>query len=176
MALLFAVAFVRRSARAPRQSRLAAVAGIYTLSISLYCTSWTFYGAVGSAARNGIEFVTIYLGPTLVFVGWWLLLRKMVRIGRIHHITSIADMISSRYGKSGCLAALITMIAVIVVTPYIALQLKAVTTSFQVISNSGSDVLSGFPHSEPRLSHRLLDRRRHGLFHDPVRHPQYRRQ
>ncbi|HTN67394.1 MAG TPA: ATP-binding protein [Burkholderiaceae bacterium] len=149
VALLFTVAFVGdRRARRGNPGWLQSPV-IYTLSISLYCTSWTFYGAVGSAARNGIEFVTIYLGPTLVFVGWWLLLRKMARIGRIHHITSIADMISSRYGKSGLLAALVTIIAVIVVTPYIALQLKAVTTSFQVISNSSSDVLSGFPHTQP---------------------------
>jgi len=149
VALLFAVAFVgdihaRNGNAGWLQSPV-----VYTLSISLYCTSWTFYGAVGSAARSGIEFVTIYVGPTLVFVGWWLLLRKLVRIGRLHHITSIADMISSRYGKSSSLAALITVIAVIVVTPYIALQLKAVTASFQVISNSGSDVLSGFPQSDP---------------------------
>ncbi|HEX2531729.1 MAG TPA: sensor histidine kinase [Burkholderiaceae bacterium] len=149
VALLFAVAFAGdRRARGGNPGWLQSPV-VYTLSISLYCTSWTFYGAVGSAARHGIEFITIYLGPTLVFVGWWLLLRKMVRIGRIHHITSIADMISSRYGKSGILAALVTIIAVIVVTPYIALQLKAVTTSFQVISNSGSDVLSGFPHTQP---------------------------
>ncbi len=149
VALLFAVAFVGdRRARRGNPGWLQSPF-IYTLSISLYCTSWTYYGAVGSAARNGIEFVTIYLGPTLVFVGWWLLLRKMARIGRIHHITSIADMISSRYGKSGALAALVTIIAVIVITPYIALQLKAVTTSFQVISNSGSDALSGFPHAQP---------------------------
>lgn len=149
VALLFAVAFAgdlraRKGGSGWLQSPI-----VYTLSISLYCTSWTFYGAVGSAARNGIEFITIYLGPTLVFVGWWLLLRKMARIGRLHHITSIADMISSRYGKSGALAALVTVIAVIVITPYIALQLKAVTASFQVISNSSADMLSGFPHAQP---------------------------
>ena len=100
---------------------------VYTLSISIYCTSWTFYGAVGSAARNGLEFATIYLGPTLVFVGWWWLLRKLVRIGRVHRITSIADLISSRYGKSPSLAVLVTLIAVIATTPYIALQLQSVT-------------------------------------------------
>ena len=89
--LLFAVAFVGdRRARAGRLGWLQSPL-VYTLSISVYCTSWTFYGAVGSAARNGLEFVTIYLGPTLVFVGWWLLLRKLVRIGRINGITSIAE-------------------------------------------------------------------------------------
>ena len=99
----------------------------------MYCTSWTFYGAVGSAARNGLEFITIYLGPTLVFVGWWWLLRKLVRIGRVHRVTSIADLISSRYGKSQGLGALVTVIALIATTPYIALQLQSVTRSYQVI-------------------------------------------
>jgi Na+/proline symporter len=107
---------------------------IYTLSISVYCTAWTFYGAVGSAARSGLEFVTIYLGPTLVFVGWWTILRKLVRIGRVHRITSIADLISSRYGKSSTLAVLVTLIAIVAVTPYIALQLQSVTRSYEVIA------------------------------------------
>jgi Na+/proline symporter len=69
---------------------------VYTLSLSIYCTAWTFYGAVGYAARSGLEFLTIYLGPTLVFVGWWWVLRKLVRIGRQQRVTSIADLISSR--------------------------------------------------------------------------------
>ena len=69
---------------------------VYTLSLSVYCTAWTFYGAVGYAARSGLEFVTIYLGPTLVFVGWWVVLRKLVRIAKAQRVTSIADLISSR--------------------------------------------------------------------------------
>ncbi|MCK9517134.1 MAG: sensor histidine kinase [Ottowia sp.] len=149
VALLFAVAFTGDAHARRGDARWLHSPIVYTLSISLYCTSWTYYGAVGSAARDGMAFVTIYLGPTLVFVGWWLLLRKMVRIGQAHRITSIADMISSRYGKSGSLAALITVIAVIAITPYIALQLNAVTTSFQVISNEGADALTGFPSAEP---------------------------
>lgn len=147
--LLFAVAFVGDAHARRGDVRWLHSPIIYTLSISLYCTSWTYYGAVGSAVRDGMGFVTIYLGPTLVFVGWWLLLRKMVRIGQAHRITSIADMISSRYGKSGSLAALITVIAVIAITPYIALQLNAVTTSFQVISSEGADALTGVPSAEP---------------------------
>ncbi len=67
---------------------------VYTLSLSIYCTAWTFYGAVGYAARSGLEYLTIYLGPTLVFVGWWWVLRKLVRIGRQQRVTSIADLIS----------------------------------------------------------------------------------
>lgn len=145
VALLFVVAFIGdRRARTGRLGWLQSPL-VYTLSISIYCTSWTFYGAVGSAARNGLEFATIYIGPTLVFVGWWLLLRKLVRIGHTYGITSIADMISSRYGKSATLAALVTLIAVVGTTPYIALQLKAVTTSFDVIDNAGPDPLSGMP-------------------------------
>lgn len=109
---------------------------VYTLSISVYCTSWTFYGAVGTAARSGLEFMAIYMGPTLVFVGWWFLLRKLVRISHSQRITSIADLLSSRFGKSSPLAVLVTVIAVIAITPYIALQLKAITTSIQVVSSA----------------------------------------
>ncbi len=134
VALLFAIAFIvdRRSRQGPMQWLHSPV--IYTLSISVYCTSWTFYGAVGSAARNGLEFAAIYLGPTLVFVGWWWLLRKLVRIAKEHRITSIADLISSRYGKSPSLAVVVTLIAVTAATPYIALQLQSLTSSYQVIA------------------------------------------
>lgn len=144
VALLFAIAFIvdRRTRRRPIGWLQSPV--VYTLSISVYCTSWTFYGAVGSAARNGLEFITIYLGPTLVFVGWWWLLRKLVRIGRAHRITSIADLISSRYGKSPSLAVLVTLIAVIATTPYIALQLQSVTRSYQVIAGESDGVTTAF--------------------------------
>ncbi len=151
VALLFAVAFLGdRRARQGRPGWLVSPI-TYTLSISIYCTSWTFYGAVGSAARSGLEFVTIYTGPTLVFVGWWLFLRKMVRIGQLHRITSIADMISSRYGKSASIAALVTVIAVAASTPYIALQLKALTNSFQVISSTAPDALQGLTSGQPNF-------------------------
>ncbi|MCP4209236.1 MAG: sodium:solute symporter [Shimia sp.] len=109
---------------------------IYTLSLSIYCTAWTFYGAVGYAARSGLEYLTIYIGPSLVMIGWWWLLRKLVRIGRSQRITSIADLISSRYGKSNLLAVGVTVLAVIGTTPYIALQLQSVTVSFDVFSSS----------------------------------------
>ncbi|MBB4285077.1 sensor histidine kinase [Roseospira goensis] len=147
VALLFAVAYWGdRRARIGRTGWLRSPL-VYTLSISIYCTSWTFYGAVGSAARSGLEFATIYLGPTLVFVGWWVLLRKLVRIGRTQRITSIADLISSRFGKSEALGALVTLIAVAAATPYIALQLKAVTISYQVIAGvplDHADFRAGF--------------------------------
>lgn len=142
--LLFAVAFIVDQRTRARPINWLHSPVIYTLSISVYCTSWTFYGAVGSAARNGLEFITIYLGPTLVFVGWWWLLRKLVRIGRAHRITSIADLISSRYGKSSSLAVLVTLIAVTATTPYIALQLQSVTRSYQVIAVGADGVTTAF--------------------------------
>ncbi|HZY15098.1 MAG TPA: sensor histidine kinase [Ramlibacter sp.] len=149
VAFLFGVAFLGDlRARQGRPGWLVSPV-IYTLSISIYCTSWTFYGAVGSAARSGLEFVTIYVGPMLVFVGWWVFLRKMVRIGQLHRITSVADMISSRYGKSASLAALVTLIAVAASTPYIALQLKALTSTFRVIGSSGPEALRGIPSGPP---------------------------
>ena len=98
---------------------------VYTLSLGVYCTSWTFYGAVGTAARRGVEFITIYTGPTIVFLGWWFLLRKITRISNSQRITSIADFIASRYGKSALLGMLVTVIAMVGAMPYIALQLKA---------------------------------------------------
>jgi Na+/proline symporter/signal transduction histidine kinase len=109
---------------------------VYTLSLSIYCTAWTFYGAVGYAARSGLEFVTIYLGPTLVFIGWWWVLRKLVRIGRQHRVTSIADLISSRFGKSNLLGVIVTVMAVVAATPYIALQLQSVVLSFEAFAAS----------------------------------------
>ncbi len=134
VAFLFLVAFaVERMADRRRMSWLGSPL-IYTLSLSVYCTAWTFYGAVGYAARSGLEFVTIYLGPTLVFVGWWVLLRKLVRIGKAQRITSVADMISSRYGKSRLLGALVTGLAVLATTPYIALQLQSIALSFDVFT------------------------------------------
>jgi Na+/proline symporter/nitrogen-specific signal transduction histidine kinase len=144
VALLFALAFyVDRRAR-QGHARWIQSPIIFTLSISVYCTSWTFYGAVGSAARNGLEFITIYLGPTLVFIGWWFLLRKLVRIGKEHRITSIADLISSRYGKSSSIAVLVTLMALLATTPYIALQLQSVTRSYQAIVGEVDVSLTAF--------------------------------
>ncbi len=143
VALLFTIAFwAERRARSGHLGWLRSPL-VYTLSISVYCTAWTFYGAVGSAARNGLEFVTIYLGPTLVFIGWWWLLRKLLRIGRTQRITSIADLISSRYGKSATLGVVVTLLAVIGSTPYIALQLQSITTSLSVFSPSENVFSSG---------------------------------
>lgn len=112
---------------------------IYSLSLGVYCTSWTFYGSVGKAATTGIDFVLIYLGPSLTAFSWLFLLRRIIRISKEHNITSIADFLSQRYGKSPWLGALVTLIAFLGIMPYIALQLKAVTTSFFLLSGSPSD-------------------------------------
>ncbi len=132
VALLFVVAFAADRLAAAGRSTWLRSPLVYTLSMSIYCTAWTFYGAVGYAARSGLEFLTIYLGPTLVMIGWWWGLRKLVRVGRSQRVTSIADLISSRYGKSNLLAICVTILAVIGVTPYIALQLQSITLSFSI--------------------------------------------
>ncbi|WP_243612046.1 ATP-binding protein [Shimia aestuarii] len=133
---LFAVAFGAERAARQGQGGWLRSPLVYTLSLSIYCTAWTFYGAVGYAARSGMEYLTIYIGPTLVMIGWWWCLRKLVRIGRTQRVTSIADLISSRYGKSNLLAIGVTVLAVIGTTPYIALQLQSVTLSFSVFADA----------------------------------------
>jgi len=132
LGLLFAIAYYVDK-RAERGHSFINNPYIYTLSIAVYCTSWTFYGSVGKAAESGLDFLPIYLGPTLVFVVWSVVLAKIIRICQIQRITSIADFISSRYGKSFALGALVTIIAVIGTTPYISLQLKSIATSFNLL-------------------------------------------
>lgn len=134
--LLFGVAFAADRMAAAGRGKWLRSPLIYTLSLSIYCTAWTFYGAVGNAARSGLEFVTIYLGPTLVMVSWWWGLRKLVRVGRSQRVTSIADLLSSRYGKSNTLAVCVTILAVLGGTPYIALQLQSITLSFSIFAEA----------------------------------------
>ncbi len=130
--LLFAIA-AYGDKRADAGRSLIANPYIYVLSLAVYCTSWTFYGSVGRAATSGIGFLPIYLGPTLMAALWWFLLLKMIRISKANHITSIADFVASRYGKSQFLGGLVTVIAVFGIVPYIALQLKAISSSFSII-------------------------------------------
>ena len=106
---------------------------IYALSLAVYATAWTFYGSVGRAASDGIGFLPIYLGPTLMIALWWLVMRKIIRISKSNRITSLADFIASRYGKSALLGGLVTVIAVIGILPYISLQLKAISTSYAIL-------------------------------------------
>src|SRR5512139_2727355 len=137
---LFAIAYVADD-RADRGRSIIANPTIYALSLGVYATAWTFYGSVGRAATDGIGFLPIYIGPTIGIALWWLVVRKMIRISKAYRITSLADLVSSRYGKSALLAGLVTVIAVVGVVPYIALQLKAVAHSYTI--------LTGYPQVVP---------------------------
>jgi len=129
---LFGIAYwVDRRARGGRRPIDNAV--IYSLSLAVYCTSWTFYGSVGRAVASGVGFLPIYLGPTLMALTWWWVLRKTVRIAKANSITSIADFLGSRYGQSTLLGAVVAVITVVGITPYIALQLKAISQTFEVL-------------------------------------------
>ena len=132
LGLLFGIAYVAdRRAEAGRS--VIASPYVYSLSLGVYATAWTFYGSVGRAASDGVGFLPIYIGPTLMIALWWLVVRKIIRISRQSRITSLADFIASRYGKSALLGGLVTVIAVVGIVPYISLQLKAVSTSFNVL-------------------------------------------
>jgi Na+/proline symporter/signal transduction histidine kinase len=139
LALLFGVAYAAERRSATRQS-LVANPYVYALSMAVYCTAWTYYGSVGRAAHQGLSFVGIYLGPALLAPAWWLVLRKIVRVCRQQRLTSIADFISARYGKSAALGALVTVVCVLGVVPYISLQIKAISSSFVVLVGSGGRV------------------------------------
>jgi len=130
--LLFAIAFYGDK-RADAGRSIIANPYIYALSLAVYCTSWTFYGSVGRAATSGIGFLPIYLGPTLMAALWWYVMLKIIRISKQNRITSIADFIASRYGKSQMLGGLVTIIAVVGIIPYIALQLKAISGTFLIM-------------------------------------------
>ncbi len=135
--LLFAVAYVG-DWRARQGRSVIDSAWIYALSMAVYCTAWTYFGSVGRAASGGVWFLPIYLGPTLAMVLGWVVIRKMIRIARVYRITSIADFIASRYGKSPLLSGLVTLIAVVGIVPYIALQLKAVSAGYTLLTAPGS--------------------------------------
>ncbi|MBC2657327.1 PAS-domain containing protein [Pseudomonas sp. MSSRFD41] len=139
MAIMFAIAFYgdRRSAPLPPRVR----AWVYSLSLAVYCTSWTFFGAVGQATEQLWAFLPIYLGPILllVFAPW--VLQKMVMISKQENITSIADFIAARYGKSQSLAVVVALICLVGVLPYIALQLKGIVLGVNLLIGAGADTM-----------------------------------
>ena len=138
IAVLFGIAwFGDRRARTHGASRRRPI--IYSLALAIYCTSWTFYGAVGQAATAGWSFASIFVGPILTFLLFWPVLAKMIRVAKHQNVTSIADFIASRYGKTQSLAAFASLVALVGTLPYIALQLKAVSTTFSVLTDA-SDV------------------------------------
>ena len=106
---------------------------IYPLSLAIYCTSWTFFGSVGFATRTSTDFLAIYVGPILMIGLGAGVLRRVIQLAKAHNITSIADFIGARYGKSQAVAATVALIAIIGSVPYIALQLKAVASSLETI-------------------------------------------
>jgi Na+/proline symporter/signal transduction histidine kinase/ActR/RegA family two-component response regulator len=120
---------------ADRTGGLGRAAGplIYALSLAVYCTSWTFFGSVGLAAATGYDFIPVYLGPMLLFAFAWRFLLRVVRLAKSQNITSVADFLAARYGKSQAVAAIVTIIAVAGTLPYIALQLKAVAISVDTL-------------------------------------------
>lgn len=147
MSLLFLVANrVERKSRSGRNPANNAV--VYSLSLAIYCTSWTFYGSVGVAASSSVLFLTIYLGPTLSIILWEGVLRKLIRIKQSYRINSIADFIAARYNRSQPLAAMVTFIAFIGIAPYIALQFKAIVSTFKILTvpaGSGTSWVSDYP-------------------------------
>jgi Na+/proline symporter/nitrogen-specific signal transduction histidine kinase len=132
LGLLFAIAYYADQ-RADAGRPVIASPYIYSLSLAVYATAWTFYGSVGRAASDGVGFLPIYIGPTLMIALWWLVLRKILRISKRNRITSLADFVAARYGKSALLGGLVTVIAVVGILPYISLQLKAVSSSFTIL-------------------------------------------
>jgi len=137
LGLLFGIAFYgeRRSVY-PSRTRLRPY--IYAMALGVYCTTWTFFGAVGTAVRDGWSYLPIYLGPALVFLLGMPFLSRLVAVARAHNITSIGDFVSSRFGKSPALAALVTIIALTAAIPYLSLQYKAVGTSIDVLTGSSA--------------------------------------
>jgi len=132
--LLFAVAYWA-DLRALQGRSVIASPWVYALSLAVYCTAWTYFGSVGRAATSGVWFLPIYLGPMLAMILAWMVVRKMIRIAKTWRITSIADFIASRYGKSQLLAGLVTLITVVGIVPYIALQLKAIASGYAVLTS-----------------------------------------
>ncbi|PWC61184.1 histidine kinase [Azospirillum sp. TSH7] len=136
LSALFAIAHWADRREAAGRSVIASPT-VFALSLGVYCTTWTFYGSVGRAATLGIGFLPVYLGPTLLMLLAPLVLRKILRIAKTQRITSIADFLASRYGHSPLLGGLVALTATVGVTPYIALQLKAVAVSFDALTGGG---------------------------------------
>lgn len=109
---------------------------VYSLSLAVYCTAWTYYGSIGVAAKSGLGYLPIYLGPVIVIPAWIIILKKIIRISRANKISSVADFISLRYGNSRFLGAIVTVVCLIGILPYIALQLKAISETFHIVSET----------------------------------------
>jgi len=140
LAFLFYLAYW---AEKNKRSKLVNSPYAYALSLAVYCSAWTYYGSVGVAAGNGINFLTIYLGPVIASPLWIYLLRKIIRLSKVYNVSSIADFISLRYGNNRSVGAWVTIICALSIIPYIALQLKAVSESFKLISQTSDSAMMG---------------------------------
>lgn len=138
--LLFAVAYFAEFKQRKGKS-IVANPYVYALSLAVYCTAWTFYGSVGRAITNGLDFLYIYIGPTLMAPLFLVVLRKIIRISKTYRITSIADFISTRYGKNISLGIIVTILCVVGIIPYISIQLKAISISLEILSAGKSGII-----------------------------------
>ena len=111
---------------------------VYSLSLAVYCTAWTYYGSIGVAANSGLGYLTIYLGPIIIAPSWILILKKIIRISRVNKISSIADFISLRYGNSRFLGAIVSVVCLVGILPYIALQIKSISETFHVVTKTAT--------------------------------------
>lgn len=118
---------------------------VYALSLAVYCTAWTYYGSVGRAAAGGMQFLAVYTGASLMIPLFWTVLRKIIRVSKVQRLSTIADFISSRYGKNISLGMLVTVVCLFGIIPYISIQLKAIASSFEVLTGTsagnGSDLV-----------------------------------
>ena len=140
--ILFAIAWWAE--RLKKQSKpLSSSPYVYALSLAVYCTAWTFFGSIGKVKEGGIDFLAVYIGPTLMSIPAWFILKKIIRICKAQQISTIADFISSRYGKNLSLAALVTVFLFFGIIPYISLQLKAISESFNLLTQD--EFATGMP-------------------------------
>ena len=109
---------------------------VYALSLAVYCTASTFYGSVGRAAESGVDFIAVFIGPTITMPLWWVIFRKIIRICQVQRITNIADFVSARYGKSQALGVIATILCVVGTIPYISIQLKAISSGFGILTTA----------------------------------------
>jgi Na+/proline symporter len=128
--------FTAHWAEKRKNARFSNNAVIYSLSLAVYCTAWTYYGSIGVAATSGLNYLPIYIGPIIVAPLWIIILRKIIRISKRNNISSIADFISLRYGNSRTVGALVSFIIIIGILPYIALQLKAISETFHLVTDT----------------------------------------
>ncbi|MBZ9628527.1 sensor histidine kinase [Psychroflexus sp. CAK1W] len=144
LGILFLIALF---AEKNKGSKLVSHPVVYALSLAVYCSAWTYYGSVGMAAKSGVEFLTIYLGPIIAAPLWIVLLKKIIQLSKVYNVSSIADFISLRYGNSRSLGAFVTLVCAASIIPYISLQLKAISETFEIVSTStlgieGSSVIT----------------------------------